>query len=188
MQRWEYKVCEITYTNGQGLENALNQLGGEGWRMIHVQAVDSPLSTDGVVHCVFERPALVEALPAFLLPGSEAQPWPTVEKLREMLEKAADGQRKPMGARVVDVSRSIIMEWQEFITEELEALTGQKWNVAASCCESSLCYCDDVRFVCYWDGHNISMPPISFHRLASGDAKEELRERAKQIAQARASL
>ena len=45
MQRWEYKVTKVNFV--QELEDALNELGDEGWELVLV---------DEYLNLVFKRP------------------------------------------------------------------------------------------------------------------------------------
>lgn len=89
MQQWEYKVCQITYDSGAGLESALNQLGADGWEIVHLETIETSSLAVGVVHCVFKRPVAL-GLPPFLVPksASEENAEARTEQLAELLKRA----------------------------------------------------------------------------------------------------
>lgn len=145
-----------------------------------------------IVRCV--GVLTIQGVPVgYVVEMDEGQFWGFEEPLKiidywaaeivSMLER----DRRPVAALpVVNNETAIILKWQEFIRKELEALTGQRWQVAHQ--KEERCG-GDVRFICYWDEHNIAMPPLSFHRLAN-DANIEtwLRERVKEVAGVRGRL
>lgn len=119
------------------------------------------------------------------------EPLKIIDYWAEEIVSMFERDRRPVPTRsvvppiVLNDQIALILEWQEFIRKELENQTGQKWAVAHDFEERS----GDIRFICYWQGRNLAMPPLSFHRLASNDnAEVELKERAKQVAEARALL
>lgn len=127
MQQWEYKVCQITYNSGEGLERAMNQLGQEGWELSELIPVND--THIGAAHCVFKRPRAIElrpvefgAMSSCVLTMTEEEKQARAKELMEMLVRVASGNRfgfMPQGIPLTEeeqqeaIAKASMAKWAE---------------------------------------------------------------------------